>query len=342
MTEGYCCLTELSLEHPILYRSQSYLEDIEHPFAGLTTIIEDDDMQRGYDHQAGSGLPTRSYHTSDASYSGSPSPLVSTSDLSPASNTPEAWSTGYRSPLHSFPTSWYGPGVPLGQLPGQLPGQNLTAYPSRFPEAIDQLRYGELHQVASMPQLTGRNAFSSHASPAVSQTEYSSLDSDSSLMADIKVEQQDTTEDWTNTVPYADYGDAPALAPSMEDLPRPSFSSNPALSPDLRLPPSRRRRASSTGSTVAGPGLHRQRRSSSLKEIVARCTICGKPFNRLYNCKVHMQTHRGDQREKPYVCEEPECGMRCNRQTDLARHRKSVRGCESIANRRALPVTSRR
>ena len=364
MTEGYCCLTELSLERQCSSQHPFSCLNVELFLSDLPTIVEDESeidniikctsiemRQRDFDRRPATGpVPIiGSYRTSDASYSGSPSPQISASTLSTiTTTTPDAWqSVDYRSPLGGFPSQWDTDSTTTAHLPGH----SITAYPDQHhnlyaassgpPTAIatpglsfqhqqqhhqQQLSFNALHQVHSMPQLAGALGFSTshHASPAASYGDYSSLDSESSLAAH-EIKDEDCSDSW-NTIPHhhsgsgSDYPPLPDLthAHTMVDdgshhqhqQPRPSFASNPALSPDLRIPnrQARRPRAQSTASS----------------ERVIACEVCGKTFNRTYNCKVHMQTHKGDLREKPYICKEPGCGRRCSRQTDLKRHTNSV------------------
>lgn len=53
------------------------------------------------------------------------------------------------------------------------------------------------------------------------------------------------------------------------------------------------------------------------------CKICGKPFQRSYNLKAHMETHDPN-REQPNICQYDGCDKRFVRRTDLLRHEQSV------------------
>lgn len=54
-----------------------------------------------------------------------------------------------------------------------------------------------------------------------------------------------------------------------------------------------------------------------------RCNICGRPFQRTYNLKQHLNIH-DLHRSKPFVCQYEHCEHRFVRKTDLNRHVDTV------------------
>ena len=59
------------------------------------------------------------------------------------------------------------------------------------------------------------------------------------------------------------------------------------------------------------------------EEATCSCEICGQPFKRSNNLKVHMQTHAPN-RSQPHKCEYENCTRAFVRKTDLVRHEQSV------------------
>lgn len=94
------------------------------------------------------------------------------------------------------------------------------------------------------------------------------------------------------------------------------------VKPSLRPAYRRARSAADTGELD-----YQSRRKRSLtrpENANCACEICGKPFQRCYNLKAHMDTHDAN-RSMPNKCRFPGCGKRFVRRTDLTRHNESVR-----------------
>jgi uncharacterized Zn-finger protein len=110
--------------------------------------------------------------------------------------------------------------------------------------------------------------------------------------------------------------------------------------------PNDRRAYSSEDASLSILEFRKKRTYTKPENALCSCHICGKPFQRSYNLRAHLETHDPD-RDHPNECEYPDCGRRFVRRTDLLRHKKSVSlpfmGCidntdDSIGTREKAPL----